>query len=90
MDSVTNLNGKTFRVGQLVHYRGIPCTIRMIRPVLRGVPQILVDFTAENLERVPDSERWMLNPQAAEYHGRPDYCRPRDHGVSMGCFDEAE
>jgi hypothetical protein len=87
MNSVTNLNGKTFTVGQTVHYRGIPCEITSIRAVRRGVPHVHVKVS--DVAKLDSVDYWQLNPQAAAHHGHPDFCRPRDHGLSMGCFDEA-
>ncbi|MGE0366972.1 MAG: hypothetical protein AB7Q00_14690 [Phycisphaerales bacterium] len=87
MDSITNLRGVTFTVGQRVHYRGVPCTIRVIKNYGRG-EYIYVDFDPADYDKLPPNDYWKLNEKAAHYHGRPDYCRPRDSGASMGCFDE--
>lgn len=81
---ITNLLGRTFTLGQGVHYYGIPCTIREIRN-----SSVLVDFEPSDLKRLSGRDRWLLSEVSAIRHGHPDFCRPRDHGVSMGCFDEA-
>lgn len=83
--SITNLLGNTLTFGQTVtHYDGWQGTIWKIDEK-RG----LVYVDPHNPEEVPSYQRWLLNPIAAERHGRPDFIKARDHGLGMGNFIEA-
>lgn len=79
IQSITNLEGATYRVGARVrHTDGWLGTIREIKG-----DRLKVD--PDDLGQVRYGV-WKLNPEAAKWHGRPDFCVARDNGQSMGNF----
>lgn len=85
--SATFDDGRTFRIGQRVSCGDILGTVIGIDDTGR-VTRIKVQ--ADSPDELPRHLRWMLNPQAAEQHGHPDFDKLRDHGLSAGNFNIIE
>lgn len=84
-NSITNMLGKTLTVGQEVtHYDGWKGIVTDINEE-RG----LVYVTPYNIHEDKVRECWKLSYENAVNHGFPEFCRPRDHGLTMGNFLEA-
>lgn len=85
-NSITNLAGKTLRMGQEVtHYEGWKGTVTGINDE-RGI----VYVTPHNPGELREMDFYPLNDMHRERTGRDDFCKPRDHGLTMGNFLEAQ
>jgi len=83
--SITNMLGKTLTVGQEVtHYEGWKGIVIGINDK-RG----LVYVNPHNPGQLREMDFYPLNDMHRERTGKDDFCRPRDHGLTMGNFVEA-
>jgi hypothetical protein len=82
---MTNMLGKTLRVGQHVtHTDGWTGVIFDINEA-RG----LVFVHPDDLSKLPRRDCYPINAAHQERTGRAEFCRPRDHGLTMGNYREA-
>ena len=83
--TMTNLLGKTLTVGQKVtHYDGWTGTITSFNEA-RG----LVFVQPDDMTALPQRDCYALNEAHRERTGKAEFCRPRDHGLTMGNYREA-
>jgi len=83
MNKVTNCNNQTFFVGQRVKSND-----GWIGTIVKISNRCLVTLyvNPDDINDVPEYQRWNLNPEAAKMSGKLNYCEPRDAGQSMGNF----
>jgi hypothetical protein len=82
---ITNMAGRTLRLGQTVtHWDGWTGKIVRINED-RG----LVFVEPDDLSKLPRRYCYPLNDASRAQTGRAEFCRPRDHGLSMGNYREA-
>lgn len=89
VQSITNCLGKTLTVGQHVtHHDGWTGVIYKItdEPNMRAA---LVYVTPDDISQVPRYDCWPLNEEQQKLHSKTEFCRARDHGLSMGNWKEA-
>ena len=82
---MTNIAGLTLRIGQTVtHWDRWTGTVIGFNES-RG----LVYVQPDDMAALPRIDCYPLNPKSAANSGKAEFCRPRDHGLSMGNYREA-
>lgn len=83
-DSITYESGLTFKTGNRVEFWA--CTVGWLAGTVIGVNHRggTVFVQPDDETKLHGTERWALNPIAAERAGASHFVAPRDHGVAGG------
>jgi heat shock protein HspQ len=81
INSITNLRGRTFRIGQQVtHTQGW-------HGIVFKIAKSRLYVEPNNPNQVPPHDRWPLARPTEG--GKTEFIRSRDHGLGMGNFKES-
>jgi len=85
MNTVTNMRGDTYTVGDRVKFIGVDGFTGTIIGISLRFHVTLIQVDPDNIEDVPRHMCWKLNPEL--YPDQTHYCKPRDPGLSMGNWE---
>lgn len=86
LPEVTNCDGDIYRVGGRVRRYGERWTGTITEIVWTPNLPPLIRVMPDDITQLGRHECWPLNARAAAEHGSPDFCKPRDRGLTMGNF----